>query len=623
MSTFDSTKTELSKLLDQIVENKIQLPDFQRGWVWDDSHIRSLLVSIARSFPIGSIMLLETGGSARFQIRPVEGVTPRSGAPAERLILDGQQRLTSLTQVLRLPAPVQTKDDKGRVIQRFYYIDIEKALTDTSLEDAIIGVDESRTVRSNFGRDVTLDLSSDEKEFNTFHFPCSQILKSDSWELGLHRKQAERFPRYMEFRERVLNAFRGYLVPIIELKKETTKEAVCLVFEKVNTGGVPLSVFELATATYAADGFNLRDDWYGSADHNIPGRHKKLAKQPLLRDVEPTEFLQGLSLLHTLDRRQADIAAGKTGKEITAVSAKREHVLSLPLDAYKQWADELTSGFFQADRFLRQEGFHNPKFLPYRTQLVPLATVMVHLGERWLEPIILDKIKRWYWCGVLGELYGGAVETRIALDLVTLLAWINEPDAPEPTTVVAAGFQPTRLETLRTRTSAAYRGMYTLLQRQGARDFFWKARIVDLDRDECKIDIHHIFPTAWCEKNENNIPPTVFNSIINKTPISYKANRMVGGKAPSQYLEQLRSHAQVQLSTHEQDHILKSHLIDPTKLRSDDFDGFFAARKAELLAIVANAMGKPAIVGGDSPAEDALDDEAEGEIEHAATVSAI
>src|SRR5919206_4306349 len=100
MSTFDSTKTLLSDLLSNVVKGKLQLPDFQRGWVWDDQHIKSLLVSIARAFPIGSIMLLETGGEARFQIRPVEGVELRnSGIPAEQLILDGQQRLTSLTQV--------------------------------------------------------------------------------------------------------------------------------------------------------------------------------------------------------------------------------------------------------------------------------------------------------------------------------------------------------------------------------------------------------------------------------------------------------------------------------------------------------------------------------------------
>ena len=58
MSTFDSTKTQLGELLSRVVSGKLQLPDFQRGWVWDDEHIRSLLVSIARSFPIGAVMLL-------------------------------------------------------------------------------------------------------------------------------------------------------------------------------------------------------------------------------------------------------------------------------------------------------------------------------------------------------------------------------------------------------------------------------------------------------------------------------------------------------------------------------------------------------------------------------------
>src|SRR4051812_14504208 len=138
MTTFDSTKTELSKLLDEVVLGKIQLPDFQRGWVWDDEHIRSLLVSIARSFPIGAVMLLETGGASRFQVRAVEGVALSPKVLPERLILDGQQRLTSLTQVLRLKAPVATRDEKKREIKRHYYLDVLRALAGPSgIEDAV------------------------------------------------------------------------------------------------------------------------------------------------------------------------------------------------------------------------------------------------------------------------------------------------------------------------------------------------------------------------------------------------------------------------------------------------------------------------------------------------------
>lgn len=608
MTTFDSTKTELSKLLEEVILGKIQLPDFQRGWVWDDEHIRSLLVSIGRSFPIGAIMLLENGGEAHFQVRPIEGVALPQGKEPDRLILDGQQRLTSLTQVLKLPATVTTRDEKKREIKRYYYFDMNKALAGPStLEEAVIAVGEDRILRENFGRDVTLDLSTSEKEYESFHFPCNQILISDEWEYGLNLAYPERFTQYMQFRKEILNAFRSYQVPVIELKKETTKEAVCLVFEKVNTGGVQLTVFELATATYAADGFNLRGDWFGGA--GVKGRHAQFAEKPLLKSIAATDFLQGISLLHTYERQQQDLRAGKTGREVTPVSAKREHILAVPLEAFKKWADRLTQGFMEAEQFLRHLGFHHPNFLPYRAQLVPLAATLTHIGDRWLEPQIQDKLSRWYWSGVFGELYGAASETRIALDLPQLLAWINEPAATLPATIIAAGFQPGRLDTMRTRTSAAYRGLYVLLQQQGARDFFWKARMLDLDRNEKGIDIHHIFPRKWCE--DQKIPARIFDSIINKTAISYKANRKIGGKAPSLYLEQLESDKAVQLDQAGMDAILRTHSIDPALLRADDFNAFLPARKAALLILIERAMGKEAVATTEAVTEDVIDEEDE------------
>ncbi len=608
MTTFDSTKTELSKLLEEVVLGKIQLPDFQRGWVWDDEHIRSLLVSIGRSFPIGAIMLLETGGDARFQVRPVEGVSLPNGKEPDRLILDGQQRLTSLTQVLKLPATVSTRDEKKREIKRYYYFDMNKALAGVhALEEAVVAVGENRILRENFGRDIALDLSTPEKEYETFHFPCNQILNSDDWEDGLNIAHPDRFGRYMQFRKLVLNPFRSYQVPVIELKKETTKEAVCLVFEKVNTGGVQLTVFELATATYAADGFNLRRDWFGEG--GVKGRHARFVVKPLLKSIAATDFLQGITLLHTYEIQQHDLSAGKTGRDVTPVSAKREHILAVPLEAYQKWAERLTQGFLEAEQFLRQLGFHHPNFLPYRAQLVPLAATLTHIGDRWLEPQIQDKLSRWYWSGVFGELYGAASETRIALDLPQLLAWINDLTAPVPVTIVGAGFQVTRLDSMRTRTSAAYRGLYVLLQQQGAMDFFWQARMIDIDRNEKGIDIHHIFPRKWCE--DQGISSRIFDSIINKTAISYKANRKIGSKAPSVYLEQIESDKAVQLDQAGMDAILRTHNIDPALLRTDDFDGFFQTRKAALLVLIERAMGKEAISTTELVTDDVPDEEDE------------
>lgn len=393
----------------------------------------------------------------------------------------------------------------------------------------------------------------------------------------------------MQFRKTVLNAFRNYQLPVISLGKATSKEAVCLVFEKVNTGGVPLSVFELVTASFAADGFNLRDDWFGSHARGAQGREKRLKSEPILASLEPTDFLQCISLLHTYDKRQADIAAGKTGKILSAVSAKRVAILALELQDYERWADTAEKGFLLAAKFLRKECFFTAKDLPYRTQLVPLAAILATLQERWLEPKIYKKISQWFWCGVLGELYGGAVETRVAIDLEDVLAWINS-EGEVPRTIYEANFSSNRLYTLRSRLSAAYKGINVLVLRNQSKDFFWKASIQELDAEEVALDIHHIFPRAWCE--DRNIKPSVYNAIINKTPISYKANRMIGGKAPSKYLQAIQSHKQVGLSDEAMDQILASHCITPATMRADDFENFMSERQKLLLSLIANAMHK-------------------------------
>lgn len=596
MSTFDSTKRLLPDILADIVKGKIQLPDFQRGWVWDDDHIRSLLVSVARSFPVGAVMLLETGGEARFQLRPVEGVKLEANESlAELLILDGQQRLTTLTQVLALKSAVDTRTNKDKPIQRHYYWDIQKTLENSGqLEDAIVAVEPDRKLRSNFGRDVDLDLSTTELECQQLFFPCDQTLKSDQWEQALIKVSIEKFQTYMQFRERVLDAFRNYQLPVIELHKATSKEAVCLVFEKVNTGGVPLKVFELMTATYAADGYNLRDDWYGSTARNVLGRAARLGKEPVLRQVETTDFLQAVTMLHSLAKRQVDLISGKAGKQVAPVSAKRASILMLELPEYLQWADTAERGFMLTAKFLRKEHVRDPRDLPYRTQLAPLGAVLALLRERWLEPVIHAKLSRWYWCGVLGELYGGAVETRIANDVDELIQWTLH-DGAEPRTVGDANFSPDRLDRLTSRLSAAYKGLNMLVLREGAEDWFWKAKILELDDEDIALDIHHIFPQDWCEQQK--IPRSAYNAIVNKTPISYKANRMIGGVAPSIYLRKLQTHKQVQLNDNEMNTLLASHRVPVAELRVDDFARFYEARKQLLLQLIEGVMGKTVLHG--------------------------
>ena len=159
----------------------------------------------------------------------------------------------------------------------------------------------------------------------------------------------------MHFQSEVLQRFQSYQIPVIKLKKTVQKEAVCHVFEKVNTGGVVLNAFELLTATYAAENFRLRDDWYGSAERNVAGAQPTMAAKSVLRGVQNTDFLQAIALIHTLRRRQEDIRRGRSADEATGVSCKKSAVLILPKDAYQELRNHVLTGFLRAAKFLTLE----------------------------------------------------------------------------------------------------------------------------------------------------------------------------------------------------------------------------------------------------------------------------
>ncbi len=124
---FDSTKEDLKDLLAKVGDGRLQLPDFQRDYVWKDSDVRSLIASIAKGFPVGALLTLETGGDVNFKPRLLAGVDPAVRRPPSELLLDGQQRITSLYQVLCAQLPVRTKNDQRQEVERFYYLSIPKA----------------------------------------------------------------------------------------------------------------------------------------------------------------------------------------------------------------------------------------------------------------------------------------------------------------------------------------------------------------------------------------------------------------------------------------------------------------------------------------------------------------
>ena len=569
----------LVDLMRDIHEGRIQLPDFQRGWIWDDNRIRGLIASITRGFPVGAAMFLSYGGdSLHFKYRLFEGISSANSVPND-LVLDGQQRLTSAYSALYGEGAVRTRTDKGKEIYRYYYISIEQALdADADRLDAIISVPETKQLTSDFGRKVELDLTTPNKEYAAKMFPLNIILdpaKTFQWEqayLAHYGHEANISKEYSDFKSRIVMPAFQYKIPVITLEKDTPKEAVCQVFENVNQGGVSLTVFELVTAIFAMEDFDLRQDWEHRVGTYFSG--------DLLNVVTSTDFLTACTLL-----------AAYQGKG--TVSCKKKDVLNLKLTDYKAYADALCEGFREAADLLAEERIFARREIPYTTQLIPLAVLCTLLLEKnqIKSSNVKQRIKQWYWCGVFGELYGSANETRYVNDVVGVMRWLDGGELPK--TVQDAYFNAPRLLLLRTRQSAAYKGVMALILKHGSKDFISGQ---DMDFTQFKaanIDIHHIFPRSYCIKS--GLPEEKWDSVINKTPISYITNREIGGAAPSEYLK----HISAKVDRSSLTAYLSSHWISMEDCETDDFDAFMRHRATALLDAVSAAMGKR-IVGRDS-----------------------
>lgn len=634
-STFKTNPVLLKELLADCERGRLQLPDFQRGWVWDEDRIIGLIASIARAFPVGALMTLESsaGVGKEFAHRAIEG-TPASAAQQAptQLLLDGQQRMTSLYQSCLSKSPVRTTTAKGRSVKRYFYIDISKALANKDdLESAIFSVPGDRCIRTNFNRDVVLDLSSAEHEYEQMMYPLNQALDWDAWYDGVgdhwkSRGKPDVVDAFKTFKNEYLKNFAEYQVPVIALDAETSPEAVCLVFEKVNTGGKVLDAFELLTAMYAAHSFRLRDDWLGYAcdGEDEPGLQRTLAtfgraagrEEGVLARVSATDFLQAITLLHSKEHRLAAEAAHPGNKEKwPAVRATRKTLLTLPLDSYKKYRQPVLKGFQQAAKFLWQLGIYDVPNLPYQAQLIPLAAIFADLGTKAEPAPTQHKLERWFWCGVFGELYGSATESRYARDIMEVPAWIA--GGPEPDTVRVGLLNPSRLLSLYTRNSAAYKGINALLMREGAKDFRTGQPFDATVFFDEYVDIHHVFPQAWCK--EHGVPKARWDSIVNKTPLSYRTNRIIGGVAPSAYLAKLEEGTKRDpaISKLELDGYLATHSIPIEALRADDFDAFMEGRQRKLMELVCQATGQSLPAEMAPPSDDSAGPHSEVQIDGA------
>ena len=558
---------DVKNLLKNIDEGKIQLPEFQRDWVWNDDKIKKLLASVLSDYPIGALMFLACGqpDNVNFSYRAIEGA-PSMPNKVEELILDGQQRLTTLYCSMYGDKPVKINVGKN-TSEYLYFINIEKAVNvkDGDLSDA---VESFRMTKTN------LVYKEPAKQFESKLFPLNIVFNSTKklqWQTKYfaHYNQDDTvIDEYTNFLENIVDKLLSYKIPVIMLEKDTNLVSVCRMFESINEVGVKLSEFDLLTAKFSKDKFNLREDWRKIKDK------KPFDEENVLNVIEDVNFLTACTLFSSYSKSKTD--------NNVIVSCSKTDLLNLKLDEYKNCRDKVRSGFIEAKNFLADEKIFKSNDLPYRPQLIPLAVLFALIKKTSLDNAAAKKkIRQWYWCGVFGEIYNNAANSdRFVSDVTEVMDWINGGKTPK--IVKEVEFNPARL--LTRSSSAVYKGVIALILQNKSLDFIKGTDMGTAFFNDKNVELHHIFPQKYCK--QKNFDKEKWDSALNKTPLINETNNKLGGDAPSKYLKRTTLDEETLID------VLKSNWIDIDDLKKDDFDSFIVHRAKKILDVIEKICGK-------------------------------
>jgi hypothetical protein len=555
VATFQTNPYGIDELLPMLDRAQVVLPEFQRSFVWRPADVDLLLTSLVQGFPSGSLLFLRADASLELAWRPVEGAPAANGGTPHYLVLDGQQRLTSLSLALN-----------GRG-DHVFMMDLN-CCAQGDLDNGIYAIRRSQAQAKGF--------FDREKQFELHTYPLWAVVgegTDDYWFEDYAQFHADKNGEDLKelranaraLKEQFVDPLKKYAFPVVVLPPDTSLEAVCLIFEMLNKTGMRLTVFDLMTAKFWPQGLNLRD-MYDQARSDYP----LLAGDEF--DIEPVFLLQAISLLRSGLCKQGDL-------------------LKLSVKDFEEDWNRVCAAASVALGVLRGEcGVLTRNWLPYVSLFPALFAVTVKVqslkgaavGAAW------DKIKRWFWCSCIGQRYEGPQNTLNAADVRQLSAWIDD-DATVPEAISNFSLGDLELSRVERQRNAVYRSVICLTIVNGARDFHTGNRLTAdfLSDPQRKIEDHHIFASAYLKKS---LGRSTVNSILNRCLIDNVTNKIISDKAPSAYLKEVEDH----LGAERLEDVLSSHLIPTTGAgapTNDDVDAFLSAREQLLLKAISSVTG--------------------------------
>ncbi len=569
------------KLVDLVKKAKdglIALPDFQRDFVWPRANVESLLDSLLRGHYIGGLLFLETDREHMpFGYRHIAGLSEfQKNKTPEDLVLDGQQRITALHYAFAAPTELSLKNAKSPY--RFY-LQLEKLTADIEdVEDIVVSYPSHNHQAKA--------LESDTEQFKKKTVPVTELAGwyDNNWSIRygkwLKERDAEAFNHFFEVEQelwnRHANQLLNFLVPIMTISKVVPSDQrrvreICNVFEKLNSQGVKLTVFDLLTARLMADKVKLR----GTPDD--PGLWEKtIAESPQIR-----RFSGGEPISEKADPEKLGVSLLQTIALMRDQDVKSKKLIQLGGRGFAKDWKRASSSMERALQRITSMGkngfgvFHESR-LPTGAVVTVLAALLARTGKK-RGPEMTDAIRRWYWTSIFAERYSRATDSKMHDDFRDMLEYLEgRKDSPRVFEEAKRRILDDSEFSLRDASvtgSAIYRGVLSLVALEGPRDFASNDAI-----EFNKLDDHHIFPKAFLKKEFGRSGADA-NTILNRTLISASTNRRIKDKRPSEYIESV-------IPEKFRTKILASHLINTeaeAAMKDDDYDAFIEAREKEIV----------------------------------------
>ena len=507
----------IDELVSMIQRGELRLPEMQRRYVWRSTRVRDLLDSLYRGYPSGAILLWDTDEAVPLQEFAV--TQERNPYQSTRLLLDGQQRLTSLSAVIR-GEPVQVRG-RQKPIELLFNLEhpdelavvteVNEDSDDDLIDDEADSSDDE--ILRRFEK-MTFVVSTKKLQGSPHWVKVSEVFKTNEDAPFLRRAGIERIddPRYTKYSQRLarLRGIRGYVYRMDVLERSMSYDEVTEIFVRVNSLGAKLRSSDLALAQITAK-------WRNSLK--------------IFQDFQESCSKAGF-----------DLDLGLHLKTLVAFATGQSRFLtvgSLPVERLQMAWKESRRGTEFAINFLKSNaGIESPALLSSPFLLVALA-YFGYKREFDLTPEESERLRFWALAAnAKGRFSRGSSETILDQDLALIRQGAGAEELIDRLRLQVGRLDvtPEELEG-RNQRSALFKTMFLAFRASGAKD--WRSNLtISLDHSgvQDRLQFHHIFPKAVLK---NKYTAREADDIANLAFIGGKTNRSISDKPPANYLPPL------------------------------------------------------------------------------------